>query len=257
VASLEEIVRFLDETLRTRDVPDYDAAVNGLQLANTGDVNRIAAAVDFSAEVVEAATREHADLLIVHHGMFWRGLQPFTGAAYERLRAAVRGELAVYSSHIPLDLHARFGNNVLLAHELRLEHDGPFGQFRDVAIGVTGPADMATRELVDRAAAYAAQFSTTAVATRFPADRRTRRWAIVTGAGASPAILAEARDRGVDTLIVGEGTHHSAVDAIEQGLVIVYAGHYATETLGVRAIAEHAAKKFGLTSTFIAAPTGL
>lgn len=257
MASLEQVVRFLDETLRTRDLPDYDAAVNGLQLANSGAVNRIAAAVDFSAEVVDAAAREHADLLIVHHGMFWRGLQPFTGAAFERLRAAVRAELAVYASHIPLDMHAEFGNNVLLAKELQLEHDGPFGQFRDVAIGVTGPCDLATRELVDRAAAYAAQFSTTAVATRFPANRHTHRWAIVTGAGASPAILSEARDRAVDTLIVGEGTHHSAVDAIEQELVVIYAGHYATETLGVRAIAKHAAKQFGLTSTFIAAPTGL
>jgi dinuclear metal center YbgI/SA1388 family protein len=257
MASLAEVSSFLDETLRTREVPDYDAAVNGLQLANGGDVNRIAAAVDYSAEVVAAATREGADLLIVHHGMFWRGLQPLTGAAYDRLRMAMQANLAVYSSHIPLDMHDQLGNNVLLARALRLDSDAGFGQFRDVAIGVTGPVDLPTREIIDRASAFAAQHATTAVWTRHPADRRTRRWAIVTGSGASPAILAEAHERGVDTLIVGEGTHHSAVDAIEQGLVVIYAGHYATETLGVRAVAELAAKRFNLTSTFIAAPTGL
>ncbi len=257
MAALADVVAFLDETLRTRDVPDYDAAVNGLQLANGGEVSRIAAAVDFSAEVVDAAVRERADLLIVHHGMFWRGLQPLTGGAYQRLRAAVQANLAVYSSHIPLDMHAQLGNNVLLARALRLDSDAAFGRFRDVAIGVTGPADLPTREIIDRASAFAAQHATTAVWTRHDANRRTRRWAIVTGSGASSAILAEAGERGVDTLIVGEGTHHSAVDAIEQDLVVIYAGHYATETLGVRAVAEHAAKKFNLSSTFIAAPTGL
>jgi len=257
MASLDVVVRFLDDTLRTGDVPDYDAALNGLQLANDGTVSRIAAAVDFSAEVVDAAIRERADLLLVHHGMFWGGARPIVGTAYRRLRTAIGANLAVYSSHIPLDLHARFGNNALLARALGLDVDGSFGLFRDVAIGVTGPGDIATQEIADRAAAFAAQFATTAVWTRFPTNRMTRRWAIVTGSGASPAILAEARDRGVDTLIVGEGTHHSAVDAIEQGLVVIYAGHYATETVGVRALAEHVARHFDLMSTFITAPTGL
>ena len=257
MASLDDVVRFLDATLRTREVPDYDTAVNGLQLSNDGSVNRVAAGVDFSAETVAAAVRDKADLLVVHHGMFWRGSQPFVGPAFERLRDCVRGNLAVYSSHIPLDMHPELGNNVLLARALQLECDGRFGRFRDVEIGLTGSADFPTTVLVERAAAFATGFATTVVATRFPAGHRTRRWGMITGAGASPTILAEARERGIDTLIVGEGTHHSAVDAIEQGLVIIYAGHYATETLGVRALAETVARRFGVTSTFIAAPTGL
>ena len=87
--------------------------------------------------------------------------------------------------------------------------------------------------------------------------RRTRRWAVCTGAGASSDTLAEAAAAGIDTLIVGEGPHHTAVAAAEQGLVIIYAGHYATETLGVRALAEHVATHFGIAATFVEAPTGL
>jgi dinuclear metal center YbgI/SA1388 family protein len=257
VAALDDVVRYLDAELRTTDVPDHDAALNGLQLANGGDVTRVAAAVDFSLEVVRQAVAGRASLLIVHHGMFWRGHDRFTGVAFERLRAAITAGLAVYSSHIPLDLHPRFGNNVLLARELGLSPDGTFGTYRDVEIGVTGVCDVATSELVARARQFAVSYETTVVATRHADDRRTRRWAIVTGAGASDAFLAEARARGVDTLIVGEGTHHSAVAAMEQGLVVVYAGHYATETLGVRAIAQEVSSRFGTPWTFLNATTGL
>jgi dinuclear metal center YbgI/SA1388 family protein len=257
MSSLDDVVRYLDIELRTSEVPDYDAALNGLQLANGGSVTRVAAAVDFSSEVVERAVSDGADLLLVHHGMFWRGNQRIVGPAYTRLRRALAANLAVYSSHIPLDLHPRFGNNALLSRELHLESDGAFGRFRDVLIGLTGTCDLATSELVSRATAFAAPFDTTPVVTRYEQQRRTQRWALITGAGASPATFSEARERGVDTLIVGEGTHHTAVEAIEQGLVVIYAGHYATETLGVRALAQHLAQRFGLTSTFVNAPTGL
>jgi dinuclear metal center YbgI/SA1388 family protein len=257
VAALADIVGYLDAELRTALVPDYDAALNGLQLANGGTVSRVAAAVDFSLEVARQAVAERSNLLIVHHGMFWRGNHAFTGVAFERLRAAIAGDLAVYSSHIPLDLHPRFGNNVLLAKELGLTPDGTFGAFRDTSIGVTGVCDMATSEIVERAARFAAPFATTVVATRHAPDRCTRRWAVVTGAGASDTFLAEAHARGVDTLIVGEGTHHSAVSAMEHGLAIIYAGHYATETLGVRAIVQEVSSRFATSSTFVSAPTGL
>jgi dinuclear metal center YbgI/SA1388 family protein len=257
MASLDDVVRYLDAELRTAEVPDYDAALNGLQLANGGEVTRVAAAVDFSADTVAGALRERADLLVVHHGMFWRGQHAFVGRAYERLRDALTAGLAVYSSHIPLDLHPVLGNNVLLARELGLESDSTFGRYKGVEIGVSGAADVETRELVDRMLAFSARFKTTAVATPHAERRRTRRWAIITGAGASPDTLAEARARGVDTFIVGEGVHHTAVYAIEHDLVIIYGGHYATETLGVRAVAECLADRFDVSSTFVDVPTGL
>lgn len=257
MARLEELVRFLDAELRTADVPDAEPALNGLQLANAGEVRRVAAAVDFSAESVAGAVREGANLLLVHHGMYWRGRQRLVGAAYERLKAAIEADIAVYSSHIPLDLHPTFGNNALLARELRLVSDGSFGQYRGTEIGVMGAADLATTELVERVRAFSAQFRTTAVATPVDPQRRTKRWAIITGAGADADSLDEARERGVDTLIVGEGPHHSAVQAMESGIVVIYGGHYATETLGVRALARHVSDRFALSHVFVDVPTGL
>lgn len=257
MARLDDVVRYLDAELRTGEVPDYEAALNGLQLANGGEVTRVASAVDFSADTVAGAIRERADLLVVHHGMFWRGQHAFVGRAYERMRDAIAAGLAVYSSHIPLDLHPVLGNNVLLARELGLEADSTFGRYKGVEIGVSGAADLETRQLVDRLRSFSARFKTTAVSTPHATDRRTRRWAIITGAGASPDTLAEARSKGVDTFIVGEGAHHTAVYAIEHGLVIMYGGHYATETLGVRAVAECLADRFDVSATFVDVPTGL
>ena len=257
MAELSAVVRFLDDELKTREVPDYDAAVNGLQLANSGDVTRVAAAVDFSGATVSAALREKADLLLVHHGMFWGGAEAIVGPAFERLRAAIDGGLAIYSSHLPLDVHPTLGNNALFARELKLVPDGAFGRYRTIEIGVMGSASIATSELFDRVKAHSASFAATAVCTPIEKGRQTRRWAILTGAGASLATLSEAMARGVDTLIVGEGPHHSAVAAIDLGVTVMYAGHYASEVFGVRALADHVAGRFGLTTTFVDVPTGL
>jgi dinuclear metal center YbgI/SA1388 family protein len=257
MTKLGDIVSYLDTELRTAETPDYDVAFNGLQLANAGSVTRIAAAVDYSANTVAAALRERADLLVVHHGMFWRGSHPIVGVAFDRLRDAIGGGLAIYSSHIPLDMHPVWGNNVLLAKELGLTPDSTFGQFRGVEVGVSGACDIATASLVDRTREFSSQFNTTLVATTFAKEHRTKRWAVVTGAGVNSASLAEARARGVDTLIVGEGAHHTAVEAMELGVVVLYAGHYATETLGVRAVVSHLASRFGVPSVFVNVPTGL
>ena len=256
MADLTALVRYLDDELRTSEVPDYDAALNGLQLANSGNVSRIAAAVDFSADTVSAAIRERAQLLIVHHGMFWR-TQRLVGAAYERLQAAIMNDLAVYASHIPLDLHPELGNNVLLAKELDLRPSGTFGRYKGIEIGVMGTSDLSTTDLLGRVQAFSARFKATAVSTPFDANRRTRRWAVVTGAGASTDSLEEAQERGVDTLIVGEGAHHTAIQAMENGTVVIYGGHYATETTGVCALAEHVSKRFDVSWVFVNVPTGL
>jgi dinuclear metal center YbgI/SA1388 family protein len=257
MASLESIVDFLDRELRTREVPDYQGAMNGLQAQNDGSVTHVAAAVDCSTVAVRAAAELNADLLLVHHGMFWTGAVPLVGTVYDRTRILIERNIAVYSSHIPLDLHPAWGNNVLLARELGLEPSGGFAMMRGVAVGVSGTADVATSALRDRARSFSATFGTTMICTPFPDGQRTRRWAICSGAGASPETLREAADMGVDTLIVGEGPHHTAVQAIDSGMTIMYLGHYATETLGVRALAEELARRFSIRSSFIAAPTGL
>jgi dinuclear metal center YbgI/SA1388 family protein len=254
---LKELVDFFDSELRTSEIPDSDAAVNGLQLENSGRVTGIAAAVDYSTQTVEGAMAAHASVLIVHHGMYWRGAEPLVGKSLERVRAAIAGDLAVYSSHIPLDMHPELGNNVLLARELRLDADGTFGRYRDIEIGVSGRCDLPTAELFGRVQEFSAKYATTAVCTAVPTGHRTQHWAIITGAGASTDSLREARERGVDTLIVGEGPHHTAVEALERGPVVIYGGHYATETLGVRALASRAAERFEVPWTFVDVPTGL
>jgi len=257
VASASEIAAYLDALLQTRETPDYGGAVNGLQLDSRSGVCSVAAAVDFSRRAIEGAVERGANLLIVHHGMFWSGVQPIRGAAYERLTLLLTHDVAVYASHLPLDRHPEVGNNVLLARELGLTPSAEFGRYKTVAIGVRGESDVGTAELVERAATFAAARGGAAIATPFSPHRRTRRWAICTGAGASSETLREAAELGIDTLVVGEGPHHTAVEAEETGIVVVYAGHYATETLGVCAVAGRVSAEFGVPWSFVEAPTGL
>lgn len=252
-----EIATHLDELLATAETPDYSPALNGLQMDSRGPVRRVAAAVDLSRRTIEGALAAGADMLVVHHGMFWGGAQRLVGASYERVRLLLENDVAVYSSHIPLDRHPELGNNVLLARELGLEPSGGFGEYKGIRIGVRGEGELPTQELAHRADEFARRHGGSAIATTHEPGRTTRRWAVVTGGGASPETIREAVETGVDTLVVGEGPHHTAVDAPEQGLVIVYAGHYATETLGVQAVARRIEERWGLPWSFIEAPTGL
>lgn len=255
--SLDECVHFLDDLLVTSDIPDYEGALNGLQLSNSGTVSRVAAAVDFSRATVHQALELGADLLLVHHGMFWNDPQPLTGSRYERLRLAIEGNLAVYASHLPLDVHPTLGNNVQLAQQLSLTPEARFGRYKTIEVGVMGTTDLPTTDVVARLQRIAEPLGGHVAATTFATDRRTRRWAVVTGAGASTATLNEAIERGVDTMIVGEGPHHTAVEARDRGIVLLYAGHYATETLGVQALAGELERAFSLPWSFVHQPTGL
>lgn len=256
MASLSDIVRYLDDLLDSAQVPDYAPALNGLQVENGGHVGRIAAAVDASQRAIDGAVAANAQLLLVHHGLFWGGLKPIVGRLHRRMQTLITHDLAVYASHLPLDRHPTLGNNVLLARALALAPTGEFAQFQGTPIGVRGTGDVATADLVARAQAFARQHGGEARTTPAGDGRRTRAWGICTGAGADASTLDEAARLGLDTLIVGEGPHWTAVEAPERDLVIIYAGHYATETLGVRALAEAVGRQFDLPWVFIPAPTG-
>jgi dinuclear metal center YbgI/SA1388 family protein len=247
---------YIDELLGTATTPDYPNAVNGLQLENSSPVRRIAAAVDFSTRAIQGAIENGANFLIVHHGMFWSGIGPFSGPSYRTLRMLIEHDIAVYSSHLPLDRHPTLGNNALLAAELGLTPTGSFARFQDIFIGVSGESDTETASLTARARVFAKSYGEIRTSV-IPSGRRTKKWGICTGAGASAETLSEASAAGIDTLIVGEGPHWTAIHAEEHELAIIYAGHYATETLGVRALAQHLAKKYELPWSFINAPTGL
>jgi len=255
--TLSPLAAYLDAALNIAGIPDYPNAVNGVQLANTGDIRRVATAVDFSSQTVTAAVHAGANLLIVHHGMFWGGVQPIVGTRRQRLHALLTHDIAVYSAHLPLDVHPVFGNNALLAKRLGLEPSAGFAKYQSLDVGLSGQSDLPTHVLAARAKQLATDHQGSLIATPFDRERVTHRWGICTGAGADSSTLREASERGLDTLIVGEGPHHTAVEAGELGIVILYAGHYATETLGVKALGDALAAHFDMTSTFLDAPTGL
>lgn len=254
---LDRIAAEANTLLATSSVPDYPPALNGVQVGHRGPVRRIAAAVDCSLRTIRGAADLGANLLLVHHGLFWGGLRPLTGVHLQRIRALLDADIALYSAHLPLDVHPELGNSALLARELGLRPDAGFARYETVDCGVRGAADLDTADLVKLVTRWSAPHGHHTVSSEVPKGHRTRQWAICSGAGVTAATLAEAYGAGIDTLIVGEGPHWSAVEAVEHGLVIIYAGHYATETLGVQALAERLASTFGLPWSFVAAPTGL
>ena len=257
MTAVHEIAKYADELLESKITPDYPNALNGLQLENRSGITAIAAAVDYSTRAIKGAIAKNANLLLVHHGMFWGGSEHLTGPLYDKLKLLLDNDIAVYASHLPLDRHPTLGNNVLLARQLELNPTGTFARFEDISIGVTGESDLETSVLAERARRFAKNYDGELRTTPFEKTQRTKRWAICSGAGASAEILTEARDLKIDTLIVGEGPHWTAIYAEENDLTILYAGHYATETLGVRALADHLGERFGLSSFFVTAPTGL
>ena len=250
-AALAEIVRYCDRTLRTDAIGDYDGAVNGLQVENRGNVSLIAAAVDASLATVKLAIDARADLLIVHHGLFWSRSHPWTGRKYELLRLLLEHNLAVYSSHLPLDAHAKLGNNVCLCATLGLKNLRPFffshGQF----IGYQSRTKISRAALVRRL-----QDATGAKPLVIPGGRDVcERIGVVTGgAGAD---LKQAAQEGVDTFVTGEGPHWTYAAAEELGMNVLYGGHYGTETFGVKSLADHLSRRFKVPWIFLDHPTGL
>lgn len=255
--SLETLTAYADNLLQTSTTPDYPNALNGLQLQNAAPIRSVTGAVDFSLRSIQGAIANGSNLLLVHHGMFWNGLQRIIESPYRKLKRLIEEDIAVYASHLPLDRHPAFGNNVLLAKALGLEATGEFARFAEIFIGLRGESDIETGKLATRINEFVQAYGGEVRLSTSAQGRRTRRWAICTGAGASSATVHEAITSGVDTLIVGEGPHHTAVEAEENGLVIIYAGHYATETLGVSALSQHLGERFGLPWNFVSAPTGL
>lgn len=248
---LTELVPYLDEYLAIRDVPDYRDAYNGLQVEGPADVSRVAVAVDACAATIDAAVAGGAQFLLVHHGLFWGVKVPITGTVYRRLAPLIRSGVAVYACHLPLDAHPEVGNNHVLARILGLDPGGLFGEFEGVPIGVWCDADLDRAELAGRIR-DALRVEPHVIAT---GPEQLRRVGIVTGGGGDWADRAQAA--GCDTLVTGEGQHHTYFSFEERGMNAIYAGHYATETVGVKALAAHLGRKFGLETFFIDHPTGL
>ena len=250
-ASLRQIVAHCDQLLRTPDINDYDGAVNGLQVENRGSISGIAAAVDASPATIRKAIEDGANLLLAHHGLFWSKRQPWTGKHYALLRLLLENDVAVYSSHLPLDMHSRLGNNAQLAGALGLRNLKPFFRVKEQFLGLQSTSSVPRDELARRLANVTKQ-----EAKILPGGPKVcRRIGVVTGGAGAEVTLAA--NEGVDTFITGEGPHWTYALAEELGVNVLYGGHYATETFGVKALAAHLSKKFRVPWTFIDHPTGL
>src|SRR6266436_3391475 len=149
-AFLTTLVQFCDEMLGTVKVQDFEGAVNGLQMENDGTVTRIAATVDASHATVKLAVAARADLLVVHHGLFWARTHPWIGKKYELLKLLLESNLAVYSSHLPLDAHPRLGNNARLCSALGFKRTQPFFFDHEQFIGLRTVASVSRNELAQR-----------------------------------------------------------------------------------------------------------
>ena len=251
MTALQEIVQYCHSYLRIGEIQDYENALNGMQVENSGTVKKIAAAVDVSTRALGEAAKCGANLLIVHHGMFWPGLRPVTKALRRQLKFAFEHDIAIYSAHLPLDLHPEVGNNVLVMRALGFENSEPFFEEKGSLLGRRAAVEIARDELVKRLeTAVVASVKTIAFG-----PKTVRHLGVITGAaGGEIEAIAGA---GIDTFITGEAPHWAAIAAAEMGLNLLLAGHYATETFGVKALAAHIAGRFQLDWQFIDLPTGL
>ena len=250
-ASLEKIVTYCDELLRTGETQDFEGAANGLQVENPGTVTRIAAAVDASVATVRLAAAAKADLLVVHHGLFWNPSHPWRGKQYELLRLLLDNKLAVYSSHLPLDAHPTLGNNIQLCAALGLRRLRPFFFSHGRFIGFKANKKVPRQDLADQL-----QRATGSKVVLIPGgpDVCQRIGVVTGGAGAE---LRTAVLEGIDTFITGEGPHWTYALGEELGVNVLYGGHYATETFGVKALAAHLSRRFKVPWLFLDHPTGL
>lgn len=254
-ASLSEVVAFLDDYLDVKETPDYPGALNGLQVDGPGPVGRVAVAVDASEAVIGEATAWRADLLFVHHGLFWEGLRPLVGRRFRKVRALVAGGAALYSAHLPLDGHAEVGNAAVLVRKLGMSELAPFGEYNGFAVGWKGAVENGAEISIADLEARVAAVLNSPVRTLPGGPGAIARAGVVTGGGAS--MLSEAAAQGLDALVTGEAQHHHAIDAAELGVTVVLGGHYATETWGVKATAEKLQERFGVETMFVDRPTGL
>ena len=247
----EALVTYLDDYLGCRGTADY--SVNGLQVEGSDDVTQLAFAVDACQETIERALAAGAQMLIVHHGLFWGKVVRIVGPHRRRVQALLNGRCSLYAAHLPLDRHPEVGNNAQLARQLGLTVTGGLGEAFGLPVGVVAaaPPHLTCAALVARLTASLG--GAPLVLPGGPA--LVARVGIISGGAAGD--IAAAAAAGCDTYITGETSHSAYHNAAEYGINVIYAGHYATETVGLKALAAHLTAQLNLPSIFIDRPTGL
>ena len=246
---LGELVNYLDHYLDRERITDYGP--NGLQVAGSRPVRTLAVGVSSCRELFEQSEQAQADGILVHHGLFWKNTpQALTGVQYDRVSRLIHSGTALIAYHLPLDRHPEIGNNALALRGLGIDSDlQPFAAHRGTPIGFWGRFErpIGAQELAARCEQLFGQ-----PPLIFPARREIQSLGVVTGGGAE--YLNEAIDLGLDAFLTGEPSEWVKNVAEEAGTTFVAAGHYATERLGVQALAEHLSERFGIRTTFIDVP---
>lgn len=241
-----ELLQYLKSYLKIGEIEDVSN--NGLQVEGAAEVHRVAFAVDTCQAAIEAAIAADAQMLIVHHGLFWGQPLPLVGPHRRRVKALLDADCSLYAVHLPLDGHPEVGNNVELARQLGLK---VMGSFSDVGVEAQAPSGLTLSTLVEQ---IEAELRVRPL-VHGCGPEMVRRVAIMSGR--VPREIARAAESGCDTFITGEPLHDVYHDPAEYGINVIFAGHYATEKVGLQALARHLETTFGLETTFIDLPTGL
>ena len=245
-----QLSHYLDNLLEINSIRDAPHALNGLQIQNQGEIKKIGLAVDLCQATIDLAIKKQCQMLFVHHGAFWSGLQPIRGKQYEKISTMMQANLGLYSAHIPLDLHPVYGNNRALADLIGLENLETFGEYDGIKIGLKGLLPAVSTE---KLAELLEEKLDSKVKVIGKGEVKTV--GLVTGGAAD--IVRQAIQEGLDCYITGEGANHHFHEATEGNCILIFAGHYATETGGVKSIGKHLQEKFGIASEFLHYPTGL
>jgi dinuclear metal center YbgI/SA1388 family protein len=247
----DELVSYLDEYLQVREIED--SSNNGLQVRGADQVTLLAFAVDASLATFEAARAAGAQMLVVHHGLFWSKPIMVTGIHLRRLQTLLDAGLSLYAAHLPLDYHAEVGNNATLARWLKLEGLEPFGDSKGHPVGFAGRLSQPCS--LEQFAAQVEQALGEPVLRIWPFGPGTVQKVGIVSGGAGP-LVGQAADAGVDVYLTGEVSHIAYHEARELCLNVIYGGHYGTETAGLKSLAEHLADRFGLETIFLDMSTG-
>ncbi|MGD1992284.1 MAG: Nif3-like dinuclear metal center hexameric protein [Anaerolineae bacterium] len=247
-----ELTSYLDDYLQIASFEDVSQ--NGLQVEGPKEVTKVAFAVDGCQASFEQAVDAGAQLLIVHHGLFWKDPLRLVGPHFRRVRTLIDGDCGLYAVHLPLDAHPEVGNNAELARRLRLRGTHPFAEYHGQKIGVAGelnpPAEIPA--LIGRLVQI---LNVPPLRVLAHGPDEAKHVGCISGGAAS--MIDKAEEAGLDTYITGETSHTFFHQAAERGLNVLFCGHYATETLGVKALARHLEAKFELETLFLSVPTGM
>ncbi|ADN03073.1 Nif3-like dinuclear metal center hexameric protein [Spirochaeta thermophila] len=248
-----EVSKYLEELLEIGKYSSFDASLNGLQVGDAArPVSRIAYAVDACQEAARRAHEAGADLLVVHHGLFWGDPVPLVGPRYRMLSLLVESSLSLFAAHLPLDAHPEVGNNARLAALLGLSETRPFGWYRGVPLGVWGTLEhpVSVHDLLGR---FPGVNEAVTLLPFGPEEIRT----VGVVSGSASSVVEEAVSLGLDAFITGEVHHSAYYPAQEGGVTVAGIGHYRSETVGPLALKERVERDLGIEGFFIDLPTGL